>query len=328
MLKEIFKNYLNILKNLIYKLFKIRIMNENIYQLVLMILSNHLVQIIILLFMGSILILTISHCLFDKYEQKRDIKKLDYVYRNLFIGSEIITYFVIIFFFYFRDIIPTILNAIFILFSSTIVFTLQLYFKEVHKYQQIVKNNEEKKIKDKKILETINELITTDLLMMEQILQFYVKYLEPDKEKEFLFYNVPNFNEKIYELAIRNGANKIIYNLTSIKNEINVFNLSLERLKELINEDKNKKILYRGSPLRIEIKEKKDDLFMNAVLKFIMVHFTRLDEFHEPTWPIVHKNLREAENIGDFMRIMNNNDIYLKIVNYDTVKNKDKHINI
>ncbi|MBZ9569975.1 hypothetical protein KQY27_00180 [Methanobrevibacter sp. TMH8] len=127
------------------------------------IITNKFFITFVFILIGSIITFYASKEIFNKYELKRNVNNFDTVYRNLVISSLIITYITSIIFIIFRSEIPSILDAIFILFSSTFVFTLQLYFKIFNKHQEkiLLKKEKEKEYSERQ--ESLEKYIITYL---------------------------------------------------------------------------------------------------------------------------------------------------------------------
>ncbi|MGL4669024.1 MAG: tetratricopeptide repeat protein [Methanobacteriaceae archaeon] len=188
---------------------------------------------VIALVIGIILWNTILPKLFDDYEKdimdnKEDsIYKnvhIDSIYRNLVKWSVIITYITVILFCIIGTSEYNMIEILFVLFSSTIVFTLQLYFKEIQKvgktYREHVKGHK-----------YIQHAINLNLKQCER----YIEHLILSKHEDVEFNH--EIWDKVYDFILKLDIDPgLIGELLKIQDQCKILNM-ME--KEFKNEENN-----------------------------------------------------------------------------------------
>ncbi len=240
--------------------------------------SDNFIPILLFIIVGTILITITLQKIIDSYESKRKVNNADNAYRSLLILSIDATYIALIIFAYFGDEIPEIANAIFILFSSTIVFTLQLYFKEVQKEQK-------KQIELDKGHKYIHHAININLKQCERHIEYWK--LNKREDTEFNYKIWDNVHEFILKLDIDSG---LIAELSKIQDLCKILNNSEKKFKEAQNDKKtanNEKI------------EKEIYSFINRLDRLLKKYYKDSDliaetYFNRGTFSYTIKNYKEA----------------------------------
>jgi tetratricopeptide (TPR) repeat protein len=216
-----------------------KIINNSTESLDIISMNDIILYIIYIIVTIIVIYVILDKILFKLYEAKIKVENFDKVYKILVIISISLTAACLLFFNLYKNTMPPILNAIFILFSSTIVFTLKLYFEDVQKKRK-------KQDEIDKGHKYIHHAININLKQCER----HIEYWEFNKEHEDVDFNYEiwnNVHEFILKLDMDSG---LISELLKIQEKCKILNKMENELKkakkcgENIDPDKIKKQIY------------------------------------------------------------------------------------